>query len=912
MKKKLRAVGAAGLAAATIVTGLSFGPAAQAAKPLGNVEVTGKWVTKNSSSSYFTITSVAAKGETLKATEYRTANAAAAASDIEWMFPSLGSEGSVRPRGSSLCVTDESGVRLLVMEECSGALNQKFAWTKQVDERYTGPGYVLRTVGRDASIGGGILSGFTAYSYSNGIPSVATDTFPFVDNYQPNFSAEASQVDVIGGTATVSGWAPTDATSVRVQWTDEAGNQRQKTASVADGKYSAYLEGLKIGTTTVELTAREGSEPIATTTVDVKLEVAPVTATATFADDVHTVVQVSGTAQPNAKVMLRYAEDDLVTVKADAEGKWSTPLNAPNEWGNYEISVGQEIRGEDNGRVALDIDYGAGVVVTSPANDFVLEPNEPLEIEGTAPAGTEVNVYDKDTNDVLASTRAAKNNTWFASIDGLEDREYTLVAAGITKGNNRTHSDLKINPGKSSVANPTASVEFPDDVTKKAVVKGTGAEGATIAVKDENGKRLGSTTVQNGAWSLEIDPLGAGKHTLTIEQSGIEDTQTVTTEADFGAAVSLDAPTTFTGGKMTVTGKSSKGAQVVITTGGKQVDSFTVTNADGSFSRDLSGLGSGKIELQAIAKSKGALTTDTKATSTAPITAEAIQISSHVKNGTFTPGEQLFTGRGTVGATVTLNVHGFSPATAAQDLTTTVDQFGEWSIKRGLANTTYPLFSVKQTPQAGVTNELLNWNLRPYDGIGAPGDLQLTNFKDGDFFNPGDQTFAGKATPGATIVFNPFGLDNPAVEQYNITTKADPKTGDWTIRRAFANTNYDRIGVRQEPAAEGKVNQINGIGIAPYGWVGTPADLTVTSHADGTFTPGNQTFTGTATPGTKVTLYAWGDNPANPATAVADARGKWTINRILNTPPATYNIKIIQEDAGTKASTVYLPLTLKQ
>ncbi|PZE91682.1 hypothetical protein [Curtobacterium sp. MCBD17_008] len=697
-----------------------------------------------------------------------------------------------------------------------------------------------------------------------------------------------------------------------MQWTDEAGNQRQKTASVADGKYSAILDGLKIGTTTVELTAREGSEPIATTTVDVKLEVAPVSATATFADDVHTVVQVSGTAQPNAKVTIRHGEDDLVTVKANAEGKWSTPINAPNMPGNYDLTVGQEIRGQDNGRVSVDIDYGAGVVVTSPAEDLVLEPGETLEIEGTAPAGTEVNVYDKATNDVLASTKAARNNTWFASIDELEDREYTLVAAGITKGNNRTHSDLKINPGKNSVAKPTASVEFPDDVTKKAIVKGTGVDGGTITVKDEDGERLGSTEVQNGAWALEIEPLGAGKHTLTVEQTGIDDTQTITTEADFGAAVSLDAPTTFTDGKMTVTGKSSKGAQVAITTGGKQVDSFAVTNADGSFSRDLSGLGSGKIQLQATAKSKGALTTATTASSTAPITAESIQISSHVKNGTFMPGEQLFTGRGTVGATVTLNVHGFSPATAAQDLTTTVDQFGEWSIKRGLANTTYPLFSVKQTRQDGVTNELLNWNLRPYDGIGAPGDLQLTNFKDGDFFNPGDQTFAGKATPGATIVFNPFGLDNPAVEQYDITTKADSKTGDWTIRRGLADTNYDRIGIRQEPAAEGKVNQIDNIRVAPYGWVGAPADLTVTSHAGGTFTPGNQTFTGTATPGTKVTLYAWGDNPVNPATGIANARGKWTINRILNTPPTNYNIKIVQENAGSRVDTVYLPLTLKQ
>ncbi|WP_146243356.1 Ig-like domain-containing protein [Curtobacterium sp. MCBD17_021] len=677
----------------------------------------------------------------------------------------------------------------------------------------------------------------------------------------------------------------------------------------------AQLTGLPIGSTKVSIEAFDGGESVAELEVEVALEVRRVSASASFDSDVATVAQLAGKAQPNTTVNFWFGQQKLpFTAESDENGDWQTPLNPPNRAGVWDITVSQTIRSDrHNGELELPVDYGDGVTVTSDSEPEVAA-GESLLVTGTAPSGTQIKAYETSSpQNVLGSVRAGTDDRFRLWIDDLEDREYKLLVSGMTKGANITSAAVTVNPGKSSVANPTASVEFPDDITKKAVVSGTGVADATIEVEDEDGKRLGDTTVDDeGNWSLAIDPIGPGKHELTVEQTGIEGAQTTTTEIDYGAAVSLDAPTTFTGGKTTVTGKSSKGAQVTITTGGKQVDSFTVTNADGSFSRDLTGLGAGKIELQATAKSKGALTTTTTASSTAPITAESIQISSHVKNGTFMPGEQLFTGRGTVGATVTLNVHGFSPATAAQDLTTTVDQFGEWSIKRGLANTTYPLFSVKQTPQAGVTNELLNWNLRPYDGIGAPGDLQLTNFKDGDFFNPGDQTFAGKATPGATIVFNPFGLDNPAVEQYDITTKADSKTGDWTIRRGLANTNYDRIGIRQEPAAEGKVNQIDDIRVAPYGWVGAPADLTVTSHAGGAFTPGNQTFTGTATPGTTVTLYAWGDNPINPATGIADARGKWTIHRILNTPPTNYNIKIVQENAGAKVDTVYLPLTAEQ
>lgn len=730
-------------------------------------------------------------------------------------------------------------------------------------------------------------------------------------NLPLTLSANATAVDVERGTANLEGFVPDGTNLVQIKW----GSTTKAIAPTADGTFQYALDKLDLGSNPVEITAYKGGVELGTFTLDVELKVEDVTAKATFdLEDVEKTVQVEGAGTPGAKVEIRRGMKTISVGTVGADHQWTATVNPPNMTGVDTLEFVQVVRGQDNGSIELPVDYGLGTTITSPDEDFDLAPGSTLVMRGVSQQNSLLRVYEKGKpGTILGSTKAdSDDGSWSIAIDDLEDREYELVVATTSKGYNVTTTERTINPGKSTVEQPTAAVQFDPDVTKKAVASGTGAEGATITVKNGS-KTLGTTDVKNGSWSLSIDPIGPGQHTLTVEQTGIDGVQTTQTTADFGDAISLNAPTSFTGGKMTVTGKSSQGAQVTIVTGGKQVDSFTVAEADGSFSRDLTGLGAGKIELHATAKSKGGLTTETTASSTAPVTAESVQIGSHVKNGTFTPGEQLFTGRGTVGATITLNVHGFSSATAPQDLTAKVDQFGEWSIKRALANTTYPRFSVKQGPaQPGVTNELLNWNLRPYDGIGQPGDLQLTNFKDGDFFNPGDQTFAGKATPGATIVFNPFGLDNPAVEQYSITTKADVKTGDWTIRRAFSNTHYDRIGVRQEPAADGKVNQIDNIRIAPYGWVGTPADLTVTSHADGTFTPGMQTFTGTATPGTKVTLYAWGDNPANPATAVADARGKWSIDRILSAPPTTYNVKIVQEDAGDKTSTVYVPLTLEQ
>ncbi|MDM7892030.1 hypothetical protein [Curtobacterium caseinilyticum] len=503
MKKTFRAVGAAGLAAATIVTGLSFGPAAahagtpQQPSEAGASNSTSAtqvaMIVLQDTSKAFNGLGEPTSGERLLANPQATREAAEQFAET-WQLPVEGHEGAVSRNG--LCLTNSGKLVAILPRPCNGSRSQLIKWATTSNDYVKGPALsFVETPGYFVSFTG-------ARNYLWNENAAGGDVV-----HLKTFAAEVTQTDVNAGTATISGPVPSDVTSVRVKWTDEAGLAKQKTASVTDGKYSAYLSGLKLGTTTVELEAREGSVVVASTTVDVKLEVAPVTATATFGDDVHTVVQVSGTAQPNARVTVRHGENDLVTVKADAEGKWSTPITAPNMPGNYELTVGQEIRGQDNGRVSLDIDYGAGVVVTSPDDDFVLEPGEALDLEGTAPAGTEVKVYEKGTDGVLASTTAAKNNTWFASVDGLEDREYTLVAEGITKGYNRTRAELTVNPGKST-AKPLV-IESPADgstitsPTKQITFTGTGEPGAKVRIATGTpGRTVVDTTVNSsGTWT---------------------------------------------------------------------------------------------------------------------------------------------------------------------------------------------------------------------------------------------------------------------------------------------------------------------------------------------------------------------------------------------------------------------------
>jgi hypothetical protein len=892
MKSFLRAAAATGVAAATLAAGLSFGPAATADTPRAEVE-TGEpiqligqfkdspWFTAltrtkwgSAASSFSTL----ADAKQQAATMLPVRGPDAADGTPQWMLASRatpdlsGYFDCMQQQVFSNSTTHYLGDKGSSCKVGEARADQLFSF--EDGEWKAGDSVVLpRRVSGKA--GPDDWSGLEVGSKSG-------NSYQWSENVAPRpLTATVADVALEAGTANlVDGVAPKNATAVEVSYTDKDGKKKVRNATVTDGKWSQPLTALALGKTTVHLTAFDGVENIAESDVEVDLPVTPLTARGEFSTEhVEEVATVVGTATNDTTINAYAGDKKVATTMSGPEGDFELAINPPNKAGEYPLRVTQQIRDEDATPQDVELDYGTGVTITNPQPDTEYEAGDPVIISGEAQRGSIVKVYEKGNPRVVLGQMTATNG-YRIVLDDLEDREYDLVVAGISKGNNRTTSEVTINPGKNSVVSPTAAVEFDQDVAKHAVVKGTGAEDATITVK--NGSTVvGTATVEDGTWSTEIDPLGAGSHTLTIEQTGIEGTQTVETTADFGAAVSLNGPEEFANGELTVTGTSSQGAQVTVTTGGRTVDTFTVTNEDGTFSRDLTGVGSGTIELQATAKSKGALTTDTTSTSTAPITAESVQLASHIKNGTFVPGEQHFVGRGTVGATITLNPFGFDPKYTKYDLTTTVDQFGEWAIDRGLSDTPYAMLAFKQTPQGGVTNEVTNYNLKPYREVGEPGDLQLTNFKAGDFFNPGDQVFSGKATPGATVTLNPFGFD-PRYADYDLTTTAHPTTGAWEIRRGLANTVYRELAVKQDPATDGKVNKIEHVTVAANGWVGAPANLVLKTPGN-TFTPGEQTFSGTATAGTTVTLYPFGDDKYAEIkmTTKVDATGKWEIKRNL-------------------------------
>jgi hypothetical protein len=445
----------------------------------------------------------------------------------------------------------------------------------------------------------------------------------------------------------------------------------------------------------------------------------------------------------------------------------------------------------------------------------------------------------------------------------------------------------------------TATPTFAATVTTPVSVDGTAEPGADIEIHRGQQTIARATADAQGSWSTTVPaPNAPGVAELVaVQRVEGKDVGRATFRVDYGPGVSVATPGgghTFdpSTGRLSVSGTAQDHAAVRVFEKGTSSKTLgqAVADTDGSYTVDLTGLAEHEYSLFVQSTSKGNNRTAAQVTATpsaAPVVAADLAVASHVKGGTFVPGPQTFTGSATPGATVQMNPFGFTnPNFASYTLTTTADQFGSWTINRGLSDTPYPNISFKQTPHNGVVNELPNYDLKPYKEIGQPGDLTLTNFTAGDYFNPGDQIFTGTATPGATVTLNPFGFD-PKYAAYDITTTADTTTGTWQIRRGLADVLYAKLAVKQDPEADGKVNRIEDITVAGNGWTnGTPADLVLTS-TDTTFTPGVVTFTGTATPGKTITMFPFGDGQYAHIkdTVKANAIGKWEIKRTLSNQP---------------------------
>ncbi|MBT1547068.1 hypothetical protein, partial [Curtobacterium aurantiacum] len=689
-----------------------------------------------------------------------------------------------------------------------------------------------------------------------------------------------------------------------------------------------------------------------TTTTTIETAVVDLVARITSIDHAAKTAVISGTATPGAKVTIGEK-----SVDADAEtGAWSITVEDLVS-GKNTLHVVQEIDDEEHDSKDVDVTVNDAAITGQDGTAVTLERDQVTSVESlfktngsisnpsgtvefTAPEGT---TFRDGQNTIMGGAKKPGgewDNTYLRLTDGKRSEDgtkytYTFRTASYfrepadtlfkwnidvvtpadaeaetspmttklvgtaTEGAFNTTSSTATTIEAPSVAAPTGTVTFSDDVTQKATVSGTGVDGATITLyAGDSTTAIGTAVVNNGTWSTTIDPIGAGDQKIRIEQSGIDGIQTAETTAAYGAAVTLEQPdsSTVVPGAVTVTGAGQAGTTVTITGGAKPVT--TTVESDGTFSTEVELEPSNTAKtLTAQQHSKGNLTTSDTITVTpnGAQTARDVVITEPTSH-TYQPNRATtISGTATPYATVQLRfqwndtVHG----TAKADIN------GNWSITRGFGPAAKYELTATQTRFDKTTSTSAMFNLDP-EGISNK-EVVITGPAD-HAYKPGEPTrVTGTATPFATIELR---------FQWNDTvygTAVANANGEWNILRAYGPAATYELTAKQL-RADGTTSLSNTFTLEATG-IDRPFTLT-TPAMDSTFEPGAPvSFTGTGTRGATITAIApaWNNNVI--FTTKVDDNGKWELRRGF-APGITYDLTLVQQPLeGDPTSITGLHLT---
>jgi len=892
MKKTLRAAGAAGLASATLVTGLFGGAGAAQAAPTpdavasDDARVIGPMASRYAPSDdpRFWIQH-AARGLTssgeMKATYYDTIESADRAADL-YSFPnSVGPVSPLSSPDSCLTATNTNAAgspvrKMVLVRPCNGSKSQQFSWVAPGPHFKTGA--ALRADLNGLEVGVRYVNGVDFNLHAPG-----TMAFPNALNFAAAFSGEIDGVDVAARTATISGTTSPNGT-VKI---DGFGETR------ADGKghWTYELTNLKLGTTTVWAYQEKNGSPTGTPIrLDVTLDVAPLTAKPSFPADHEADAVLSGTAHPLAAVEVRDTAGVVVAkAMATLAGTWTTTITAPNAGGDYDLHVKQIVGGESNGDVIVSIGYGAAVDVSAPA-DGATVPGGPLTMNGKGEGGARVTVTEKGVDGVLGHEAVAADGTWSLKTTALEDREYTLVVSQTGRGGNVTTSEVVINRGQSAIAPITGRVTFPGTVTDDAHVVGTAEPGAQITITEGTSTLAQGKADSQGRYDIALASPGTGEHTLTLTETKGTATKSLDVTTDFGAPVTATGPAAaFPGSSTTITGTGADGAQVVLTEGGTVLGKTVVK--DGTWSVDVDRVQDGEHTYSVTQTARGATvsTTDVSVTRDAPVS--DVTLTTPTSGSTYPAKTSVrFTGTGTPGAAIALKAH-FGLA----EYTTTVAYDGTWSIDRPM-NTGRYVFDLVQTAKGGHTSHVDGIELIEA-GTVIDRPFAVTSPESGSTHKDETVAFTGTGTPGSTITIDP---KDPSLQK--VTTTVAPN-GYWTVNRYLGGGAYD-FDVIQNAIGGAETGRLANLRINQPATIDRPFAVTA---------PGDReehkaeyvTFRGTGTPRSTITAHVTNFASFDSTVTVA-TDGTWSFTRWLGTGAYTFEITQTTNGQANGTSTLQL------
>ncbi|PZE34664.1 hypothetical protein DEJ21_12675 [Curtobacterium sp. MCSS17_006] len=598
---------ATGLTVLAIAATAGLSPAAAAETDESELTVVGPLITETSafagdpSTPTFSAPSAATAGSEVPANRASTL-AAARASAVRWSIPAPGAVTTVRPLSDpDLCLTagtaSITSYSPVTLETCvDGDAKQRFRTAAN-----TGSNNPIGT-GLQSTYNRGFLGLFNTDRVMRLQSQNVADRLPNTEDFTPSFSARIDSTDVSTRSAQISGTGTPGATVLI--------DDRNRRDVGSDGRWTARVTNLPLGTSTLSLEQYEGTERTGSTALEITLTAAPLTFEAVFdPDDLTAPVSASGTAQADAEVRLFDSAGAQLgeTVTAETDGTWETTIPAPGAGGVLRVTAAQFIDGarDTANEVTRDVDYGAAVVVSSP-EDGSAHTGGSVAMSGTGTPGSTIRVVEVTAEGERLVGRSAEgvlpSGRWFVDTDALDRAEHVLRVVQGSKGANTTSAEVTINPGESGRLTQVR-VTDPETVTPGVVnrIAGTGEPGASYRVLNASGTQIVPGTLKvdgEGNWSFErVVTSGATKFEFVIEQTkgeqGPERSELFSLATNDGfAPIELTTRAVDPGSANTFEGTGPAGATLtVLNASGTQIVPDTVTvspEGDWSFERVVS------------------------------------------------------------------------------------------------------------------------------------------------------------------------------------------------------------------------------------------------------------------------------------------------------------------------------------
>jgi len=286
------------------------------------------------------------------------------------------------------------------------------------------------------------------------------------------------------------------------------------------------VTGLADGTHTLQVRARDAAGNVDSTpashswTVDTVAPSAPAILTPEDGRWVTSATQMAtGTAEPNAVVVLHLDGVLVATLVADADGNWSFELSQLGEGSHTLTADATDAAGNQSptASTTFRVDTVAPLApeLTAPSEGALLAQSSP-EVTGTAEPGATITIFVDGVE--VGTTSADEDGEWSFTLPAQDDGDHVITASATdAAGNTGPEAEISITIDTQAPAAPVLATPVDGSSTGVAqvAVSGTAEPGATVTVTID-GQPVGTVIADaDGNWTLQAGPLADGPHTVT-------------------------------------------------------------------------------------------------------------------------------------------------------------------------------------------------------------------------------------------------------------------------------------------------------------------------------------------------------------------------------------------------------------